>query len=186
MTNDPSTGSGSSRAKSRDDKIQMKNFVNIILFIALAVFMAASVSAQNEEVKPLEELTKEELLKEITERLDYNPEALAFIPELNMEEDEEGNIFYTHTSGDRITKKLEELDRTSLEKIFNRVTSETNRLNTERLIRQLEQVRQAQQPPKVPPQPAKIYTPPKTPRQPGPPPSLPPRHDGPPAGGPRK
>ena len=100
-------------------------------------------------------------------------EALNFIPELKKEEDEEGRPFYTYTPESGVTKRLEELDKAMLIKLFNRVSTEMNRLNNERLMKQLEQTRQAQQAGSAqPPMSPTVVTPPRIPSPPLQPPRI--------------
>ena len=130
----------------------------------------AEETGQVEEGMPIEiegerpaiaDLSEKDIVERLVNLLKYHPDALNLIPELRSGEDEEGNLFYTYTPEDGITKNLDELEREKLMKVYSRVTSEVNRLNTEKIMRQLEQIRQAQQASRVPAQPPKVYQPPR-------------------------
>ncbi len=151
-------------------KIKKLNF-NIIALFLVALFITANLFAQEDS-----DFTKEELVTRLAGLLTYNMEVLSYIPELKSQEDEKGDIFFTYVTEHGVTKKLNELDKDILVKLLGRVNGEVNRLNTERIMRQLEQVRQAQQVPKTPPQPPqppRIVVPPEAPTPPQPPPQPP-------------
>ncbi len=141
-------------------------------------------------VPPKKIYTKEEMVTQIKKILDIEEEILNFIPGLKKATTEKGESFYTYEG-----LKLEELDKEKLSKIFTRVRQEATRIRTDRLSRQLETIRRAQQltdaaaggparVPAVPPQPPRVYTapgvppvPPSVPQPPKPPaqPPVPPR-----------
>jgi len=131
------------------------------------------------------DLTKEELVQYIKDRLDREEEVLNFIPELKKETDAAGNMYYAYQG-----VRLENLDKEKLDKLFLRVQNELVRIRTERLNRQLESIRRIQrlttqqQVPRVPnvtippPTPQIPRNPPATiqvPRTPSSPPSPPPQ-----------
>ena len=107
------------------------------------------------------ELTREEMLKEMYEELEYNEDILGTIPSLKRKIDNKGNIFYA-LERDGIEKNLEDLSDDDLENIYMRVISESSRLGAQGILDQLEQIRQTQRiiqgPPTIPQQP------PRTPR----------------------
>lgn len=134
--------------------------------------------AQDREgpVKPRKtrnEMTGPELVERIRNLADQEEEVVNFTPGLKQEKGEDGNTFYTYEG-----VKLEDLDREKLDKILSRVQNEAVRIRTDRLNRQLESIRMAQQatenaqrasqirPPAIsapPQQPPRIPQPPQSP-----------------------
>ena len=131
------------------------------------------VRTEAEEREDLADLTERELAAMISEELNDNDEILSFIPGLKAGQDEKGNTLYSYAPKGQIAKKLEELDAETLIQLFERVMSESNRLNNERIMRQLEQVRRMQQMPKAPPKPPGILRVPSPPQRPSAPPAPP-------------
>lgn len=147
----------------------------------------AAIPAVKETKNQKREMTPDELRQYLIETLDHEAEVFSFIPELKKEK--EG--VYTYKG-----KKVEDLDNEQLQGVFKRVQNEIVRIRTERLNRQLESIRQAQQaitnaqrasrpsaaptPPPQPPQQIKIPQPPQTPpappKIPAPPPQPPRRN----------
>jgi len=129
----------------------------------------------------LEEMSERELRERITHMIETMPEALDFIPALKVTFDKEGNASRVQYDAQGAWRDLETLDKETLIKIYSRLNSERTRLQTERIQRQLESVRAAQnisrlpQPltppnvpkiPKSPPVPPRVYTPPQVPQVP--------------------
>jgi len=112
-----------------------------------------------EQAEVVEDLTRGELLKRIREMLDSRPKALDYIPGLKVDEDRRGNRFYTYKPEAGITKKLDQLNRKTLINIYKRIRSEVNRLNVERITKQLDLIRQAQDATKRAPQAPRVVTP---------------------------
>ncbi len=135
-----------------------------------------------EKRKTLKDMSKEELIERIVSLLDDNSDILAYVPQIKTDKDADGNIYYTFTLDSGMIKRLQELDKSTLVTLAGRVGSEANRLNNERITRQLETIRRATGIPKVPttpPQavatpPQAVATPPQLPRVQTTPPPLPP------------
>jgi len=125
-----------------------------------------------EERPPIADLTEKEIVEKLVNLLDYHPDVLNFIPGLKSGEDEAGKPFYTYTTEGGVSKELIEVEKEKLIKLYGKVAGEVNRLNTEKIMRQLEQIRQAQQASRPPAQPPKAYTPPKIPAPPQQPPQV--------------
>ncbi len=133
-----------------------------------------------EEKRP--ELSRDQMVKIIERRLKSYPQIVLIIPGLEVRQSQEGKeeTYYTDKGG--IALKLEQLEKESLLRLFGRVNNEATKINTERIIRQIQQQeqlmrqiqqgipRQPQQPPRVftpPPQPPQVFTPPQQlPQQP--------------------
>ena len=118
--------------------------------------------------EPEKPLTRADKLKSIQGNLENLPEILSFVPGIKKEADAAGKATYTYQG-----KKIEDLDDEQLGKLYARVGNEGVRLRTERLNRQLDTIRRAEQvnrqnrqlmlPPRVPTPP---YQPPKIPQIP--------------------
>jgi len=95
--------------------------------------------AQEAPAQPFnyEKMTKEEITADIKESLIGKDEIINMIPGMTKEKDEAGNTVYKYNG-----TKLEGLDKEALWKLFGRVRNEVTRINTERLNRQLAQIRQ--------------------------------------------
>jgi hypothetical protein len=150
------------------------------------------VGVEEEQERPPRKeipLTKEEMISSIKRRLKVFSEIEFIIPTLSSKVDEEGNKEYFLRTQDGITRKLEELDKETLTDLFARVNNEATRINTERLLRQIQQQEQIRrsipqqppapvqppaQPPQPPPAPPQVYTPPQPPPQPPAPQPTPP------------
>ena len=100
----------------------------------------APTPAQPVKAKRASDMSTDELVREIADALEDDPEIMNYIPYLKKSKDPEGKEFYMY-----METRLERLDRERLEKIFTRVRQERTRLRTERITRQLESIRQAQQ-----------------------------------------
>jgi hypothetical protein len=146
-----------------------------------------------EEEKPEEEeipITKEEMIEVIKRRLRIYSQIQYLIPNFYSEVGEDGERVYYYSTPGNPAKRLEELDRKTIQGLFVRVNNEATRLRTEQLMRQIQQqeqimrtIQQQQQlqrqqqpvtPPSPPPEPPRIYTPPQPPPQPPAPPPPPP------------
>ncbi|MBI5143741.1 MAG: hypothetical protein HZA30_01555 [Candidatus Omnitrophica bacterium] len=157
----------------------------VIAAILICMFFEASTLLFCEEKKELppkpitaKEMTKDEILSELKENLEEEEELFDFIPELKKKKNEkEGSYFYTYQD-----VKLEDLDKEKLEKILQRVHNQLTIIRTDRIVRQLETIRRAQnivtRPPQVPAAPTpprQVQTPPTPPRTQSPPPTPPKR-----------
>lgn len=120
---------------------------------------------------PKKAFTKDEIAKHVKEMLDHEEEVINLIPGLKKSMTEKGESFYTYEG-----TRLEDLDKGTLDKIFSRMNQEVTRIRTERLNKQLESIRHAQQItsaaagaakiPTPPPQPPRIYSGPSVPSTP--------------------
>ena len=95
---------------------------------------------KTEPAAPKKELTKADKVGLIKSDLDSFPEILGFVPDIKKETDAAGKASYTYKG-----KKIEELDNDQLEKLYARVSNETVRLRTDRINRQLDTIRRAEQ-----------------------------------------
>ena len=118
---------------------------------------------------PLAEISEKELRERITYMIGTMPAVLDFIPELKATTDEEGNASDVRYKIQGVWQDLGTLDKETLIKIHSRLSSERTRLQTERIQRQLESVRAAQNISRQP----QIFTPPTAPVVPTPPPAPP-------------
>lgn len=129
----------------------MKRIVYVLIVFIFSVSAAPTcfgadkkeVKTAKEEVKvppPPKEMTKDEMLKRMKDILHREEDVMNFIPGLKSEKDAEGNIYYTYQG-----TKIENLDKATLTKIFGRVRTEAVRLRTDRLTKQLENLRRIQQ-----------------------------------------
>ena len=130
---------------------------------------------------PFEESSKEDIAQRIKGMLEAVPEAANFIPELKLSLDKDKNIVAIKYKIDGIFKDITEIDKETLIKIHGRISNERVRIQTERIQRQLNAARAAQnvpRPPQVytpPPAPPRVPTPPPTPPKVPTPPPAPPR-----------
>jgi len=133
-------------------------------------------SKQAPQRSPLEELSEEELRVRINDMLEAYPEAAEYIPGLKITYSEEGTVENIEFEINGALQALSDMDKEALVQLHHRVARERTRMQTERIQRQLEMIRAAQniskiqqiqqQPPKppvLPPQPPKIPTPPPRP-----------------------
>ncbi len=147
-------------------------------------------SSGDATTRPEIPISKEKMLEIIKRRLDIYSEILFMIPGLTFRETEGGAKQFYYAPEGQIAQKIEDVDKESLHKVFVRTNNEATRINTQRLMRQLQQqqmvMRQMQsaiqQPPQPPPQPPRIYTPPQPQRiyTPPQPPPQPPQYQQPP------
>ena len=120
------------------------------------------------------QLTKEELAKHIKDLLDNRDDVLSAVREIKKETDPDGKVSYLYGGA-----KLEDMNRDDLQKLLNKINGEMGRINSERLQKQLEVIRQADQAsrsaqqgsrqvniPRLPPQPPAVYMPPMLPPAP--------------------
>jgi hypothetical protein len=84
--------------------------------------------------------------------LDSEETIISFIPDLKKASDKDGNAYYTYQGA-----RLEDLDKEKLKTVYSNVAREKSRIQSDRVRRQLETVRQAQTagqqklPPALPP-----------------------------------
>ncbi len=154
---------------------------------------AGAVATQPVPKPAAKQFDKAEMASYVGDMLRARTDILEFIPELKMAmgPDKKENFLYM-VDGSYV--KLEDLDQDTLQKLLNRMTTEVNRIQSERLNRQIQQeaMRQSQQramiqPPRIPtPPPQPPRQPPRPPQTPPQPPPQPPRVPSIPPGPPRR
>ena len=137
--------------------------VSIMMLVFLCMPVCAAAQEEKVEETSLEKMGIGEIVEELKANLENYPEMLGFIPELRMEQDDKGVLLYTYADVDGFIKTLEELSEDVLLKLYKRIASEANRLYTDRILRQLEQVRM---PSGIPSMPQQIASPPEIPQAP--------------------
>jgi len=133
---------------------------------------AQTLASADERPKPkeLKDMTVQELADAITKILDQTEEAMGYVPGFKKEKDPAGNEFYTYNGS-----RLEGLEKGKLVSLYYRVQQERARLNTERINRQLDSIRRAQQATAIANQASRITTVTTPPAQPPRTPQTPPR-----------
>ena len=124
----------------------------------------------------VEDLSPDEIRDRIKSMVESSPEALDYIPELKASFNEDETVNAMSYKKDGISVNMEELDKETLIKVYSRVNRERTRLNAERIQRQLESIRAAQNinriyapppvptpPPSAPPTPPRVQKPPQVP-----------------------
>lgn len=134
---------------------------------------------QKTVIPKLAQMSKEELVAEIKDELDREDEIPSYIPGLGMQRAADGTPQYSFAQGGSV-KALEDLDQDLLRNLLTRVRQTATKINTDRIQKQLETIRQAQRlqtmrPPEPPPRPPQVPQTPSVPRQPPQPPPQPPR-----------
>jgi hypothetical protein len=137
--------------------------MKILYFLLGSCLVAALVFAASSK-----DMTVQELADGITKVLDRSDDVMDYVPGFKQEKDPEGKEYYTYKG-----TRLEKLEKEKLIAIYNRVRQERTRLNTERINRQLDTIRQAQQATNIANQASRIPT--VTTPPPAPPPAQPPR-----------
>ena len=158
------------------------------IFIAVVITLSFSIIAKacfGADVKQLQtthpakaepakkELTKSEVLDNLKGKLEHNDEVFDMIPELKAQKDSEGKESYTLKG-----VKLDDLTKEDLYKLLMRVNQAVTKIQTDRIQKQLENIRQAQNAQRMaaPPAPPRIpAAPPSAPRIPPSPPPTPQR-----------
>ena len=133
-------------------------------------------SAPPQGKNPFKDMTEAELAERITGLIDRFEEIMDFIPGLKQEQDPGGAHFYAYKG-----TRLDKLDKEQLVSLYKRVTQQRTRITTERISRQLEQIRQSNQAAEVARQTAlraqiviAPFVPPQAPYRPPQPPQPPP------------
>ena len=132
------------------------------------------VEDSKQEPRGLEDMSSSEIIEHIETILERGDEVMDFVPGLKLEKDQSGAEYYTYNG-----LRLEKLERDKLIALCKKIQQEKARLNAERINRQLESIRQAQQasnnsrirdiprPPQQPPSPPRVQqskpTPPRAP-----------------------
>lgn len=102
----------------------------------------AEEAAEGEKKKREIPYSKEEMIEVIKRRLTTFQQVLYMVPGLSMKKDDKGEAEYFYESQTEPGSKpvsLAELDKDTVYKIFARVNNEATRLQTERLMQQLQQ-----------------------------------------------
>ncbi len=146
---------------------------------------ALSIEEELEKEKEEIPVSKGEMVEVIKRRVKAYSQIPFLIPGFSVEETAEGEKEYYYAAEGNIPARLEDLDKETVQNLFRRVNNEATRLNTERLMRQIQQqdqimrqmrqqqqqqqiqqqqqMQQQQQPPAQPP---RVYVPPQPPPQP--------------------
>jgi hypothetical protein len=90
--------------------------------------------------KSREEVTVAELAEYIGDLMEMEEEAINQIPEMKRVSERDGKSYYTYNGA-----KLADLDMETINKLYNRVQAEITKIRTDRIQRQLDNIRQAQQ-----------------------------------------
>ena len=140
------------------------------------------VEEPSERVIPF---TKEEMVDVIKKRVEIFSQLRYMLPNLVIEQAEDGSNQYLYDSPEKGMIDLLDVDKETLHDLFVRANNEATRINTERVMKQMQQQQQLMrtlqqqqrfsQPPPTPSAPPKVYIPPQPPRQPTPPPPPPPQ-----------
>ncbi len=154
-----------------------------VLGSCLVVAVAFAASAKDKAVSPADkgseanvvkrakDMTVQELADRITKVLEHSDEVMGCVPGFKREKDPDGKEYYTYKG-----TRLEKVDKEKLTALYNRVLQERTRINTERINKQLDTMRQTQQAANIASQAARIpvvHVPPK-PTPPPQPPKAPP------------
>lgn len=123
----------------------------------------STAEADRTVVTGIDKMSKEEMLKDIIDDLDSDSDILDYLPQLKKEKTPDGKNAYLFKS-DTKSVPLQDLDKDTLKKILGSVRQTATRINTDRITRQLETIRQTQRVVAVPPRPAPL-PPPATPSQ---------------------
>ncbi len=144
--------------------------IGICLVIGNWLLVIPSYAAETAQSAPKRELTKQEMVGRIEDNLTNLEEISGFIPGLKKETDATGkNVSYAYNG-----KKIEDLDKEELTRLYGRISSEAVRVRTDRINRQLAQIRQIEQLSRQNNQIARIpRVPTQPPRIPAPPPRIP-------------
>ena len=115
----------------------MKKIIVFSMIALLASFTAAAAAAG--KPKPIEKMTKEEVVKSIKAVIDAEEGVLDTFPAVKKEKAADGTVSYTYQG-----VKLEGLQRDMLVKLLGRIRGEAVRIRTERIGRQLAAIKQAE------------------------------------------
>jgi len=133
--------------------------------------------------KGVKDMTKEEILKRITQLFEINPNLIKVVPGIESVKDEKGSIVYNYVTKDGKKTRLEDIDKDTLDLIYMKIQNEYNRISTEQTMKQMKEIRRIQElnrqtkalnrnpttntttykPVQLPKIPAKTYTAPKLP-----------------------
>lgn len=159
----------------------MKKTLLLALVLCLAAAFVFTVGAQDKNNVPVKKAAKDMTVEELAERLskllDLRPEVMDFVPGFGKGTDPDGKRFYTYNGA-----RIDSLEKGKLMILFNGVTQELARLNTERTAKQLESIQRGHQtamtasqasritpvvaPPQPPPSQPRAVEPPKVPQTP--------------------
>jgi hypothetical protein len=114
------------------------------------------------------DMSDKDIINEITETLKRYGVILEIIPGLSMDEDRSGGAYYMYKQEGKASRRLEELDRDTLENLYFRVMGEGNRLHTDSVLRQIQATKipgqQVTGPPSMPTMPPTLPKPPQLPQ----------------------
>ena len=99
----------------------MKKGVTVLMAFAILSIVLAAESRPERPARPkLEDMTKEELLSQISGQL-KDGEAFEFIPILGKEKDAAGVEYYTVKTAEKGERKVEDLDKSELMQLLGRI-----------------------------------------------------------------
>ncbi|MFA6320441.1 MAG: hypothetical protein WCY36_01120 [Candidatus Omnitrophota bacterium] len=151
----------------------MPNIRVVVIALLLAVsFASMAVCAEKvpskegavKVKKTRKDFTKEDFISRIKNNLDRFPEIVDLVQGLSRSKDAAGNIFYVYQG-----KKIEDLDKELLSKLYARVSNDAVRLRTERINKQLEAMSRAE---RLSRQTSQVSPVPKIPKAPATPPTV--------------
>lgn len=95
--------------------------------------------------KGVKDMTKEDILKRITQLFGANPNLIKVVPGIEAAKDESGVVVYSYVTKDGKKTGLESIDKETLEFIYMKVQGEFNRISTEQTMRQMKEIRRIQE-----------------------------------------
>ena len=99
----------------------MKKGVTVLMAFAILSIVLAAESRPERPARPkLEDMTKEELLSQISGQL-KDGEAFEFIPILGKEKDATGVEYYTVKTAEKGERKVDDLDKSELMQLLGRI-----------------------------------------------------------------
>jgi LPS O-antigen subunit length determinant protein (WzzB/FepE family) len=132
--------------------------------------MAEKTKEAPPNVKMAKDMNVQELADAISKALEHNSDIMDYIPGYKSEKDSSGADYYTYNG-----IRLDKLEKDKLVAMYTRIRQERVRLNTERINRQLDSIRSAQQAASMARQASRVTYVPMPPAQPQQPPQTPPR-----------
>lgn len=112
----------------------------VLLLFSVSAFAEEAVQQENQTQAQAEEtvnLSKEDMLHNLNNVLNYNPDLVPVIQGLNAKKDEAGALSYEYNG-----VKLENLDKETLLGLLRSVNQQVSWRNYEKLQRQLKQLKQ--------------------------------------------
>jgi len=104
----------------------------------------AQKAAETPAVKPAKDtkdMTKEELIVEITKMLSSSRSVAAAVPEIQISQDKKGVETYMYKKADGTTAPLSSLDKAALEALYLRIRNEFMRVQNDRTMKMLRDIK---------------------------------------------